>query len=238
MYCGKCGMENQDGAKFCKGCGAKLGRAEQVLADEDTQTFFLEQGETYMNYQTAEPQGEMRQEQGDWQGQSVQREQGAWQGQNMQQEQGAWQGQNMQQEQSAWQGQNVQQEQSMQQNQNAWQGQNVQQNQNTWQEQNEQQRRDMLLDNLLKKTANEQQKSIIPSGYEPIGMWGYFGYSLLFSIPLIGLIMQLIYAFGGTSNINLRNFARAQFCVVILWAIVILIFFMPVISSLMSYIRL
>ncbi len=183
MYCGKCGMENQDGAKFCKGCGVKLGRAEQVLADDDAQTSFLEQGEGYVNYQAAELQG------------------------------------NTPQEQDVWQGQSAQQEQGMQQNQNTWQGQNVQQNQNAWQGQ------------------NTQQGQNIPYGYEPIGMWGYFGYSLLFSIPLIGLIMQLIYAFGGTSNINLRNFARAQFCVVILWVVVILIFLMPVISSFLSHIR-
>ncbi len=207
MYCGKCGMENQDGAKFCKGCGVKLGRAEQVLADDDAQTSFLEQGEGYVNYQAAELQGELPQEQS------------VWQGQNTPQEQDAWQGQSAQQEQGAWQEQNVRQEQSVQQNQNAWQGQNVQQNQNAWQGQ------------------GAQQGQNIPYGYEPIGMWGYFGYSLLFSIPLIGLIMQLIYAFGGTSNINLRNFARAQFCVVILWVVVILIFLMPVISSFLSYIR-
>lgn len=201
MYCGKCGTENQDGAKFCKGCGATLGRAAQASASGEEQTIYLGQDGASVNYQAGELQGE------------VQEGQDAWQGQ------GTWQGQTVQQEQSVWQGQNMQQD------------------QNAWQEQNEQQRRDMLLDNLLKKAATESREPIIPSGYEPIGMWGYFGYSLLFSIPLVGLIMQLIFAFGGTSNINLRNFARAQFCVVILWSAVVLIFLMPVISSFMSYMR-
>ncbi len=48
--------------------------------------------------------------------------------------------------------------------------------------------------------------------YNPIGMWGYFGYSILFIIPLVGFICALIFAFGGTRNINLRNFARSLFC--------------------------
>ena len=30
----------------------------------------------------------------------------------------------------------------------------------------------------------------LPSQYRPIGAWGYFGYSLLFSIPLVGFICQ------------------------------------------------
>ena len=93
MYCGKCGMENQDGAKFCKGCGVKLGRAEQVLADDDAQTSFLEQGEGYVNYQAAELQGELPQEQSVWQGQNTPQEQDVWQGQSAQQEQGMQQNQ-------------------------------------------------------------------------------------------------------------------------------------------------
>ena len=52
----------------------------------------------------------------------------------------------------------------------------------------------------------------IPEEYKPIGMWGYFGLNILFSIPLIGLIFILIFSFGGTKNKNLCNFARSFFC--------------------------
>ena len=52
--------------------------------------------------------------------------------------------------------------------------------------------------------------------YTPIGMWGYFGYNLLFNIPIIGFIMLLIFSFGGTRNINLRNFARSWFCIILI----------------------
>ena len=50
---------------------------------------------------------------------------------------------------------------------------------------------------------------LIPDEYKPISMWGYFGYELLFSIPLVGFIVLLVFSFGGTQNENLKNFARS-----------------------------
>ena len=51
----------------------------------------------------------------------------------------------------------------------------------------------------------------IPAEYKPISVWGYFGYSLLFSIPVVGFIMLFIFAIG-SKNINKRNYARSYFC--------------------------
>ena len=65
----------------------------------------------------------------------------------------------------------------------------------------------------------------IPNEYKPISAWGYFGYNILFSIPIIGFIVLLVYAFGGTRNINLRNFARSYFCLFIIAMIIFIIFF-------------
>ena len=45
----------------------------------------------------------------------------------------------------------------------------------------------------------------IPEEYKPISMWGYLGYQLLFSIPLIGFILLVVFSLGGTKNINLKN---------------------------------
>lgn len=61
---------------------------------------------------------------------------------------------------------------------------------------------------------------VIPDEYRPIGMWGYFGYTFLFAIPLIGWIFCVYFALAG-SNYNLRNFARSQFCYLIIYIIVI-----------------
>lgn len=69
--------------------------------------------------------------------------------------------------------------------------------------------------------TNEPQN--IPEEYRPISMWGYFGYELLFSIPCIGFILLIVFALGGTKNINLRNFARSYFCYMILMIIFIII---------------
>jgi uncharacterized integral membrane protein len=63
----------------------------------------------------------------------------------------------------------------------------------------------------------------VPEEYRPISMWGYFGYEILFSIPCVGLILLLVFAFGGTRNVNLKNFARSYFCYLILAAILVLI---------------
>lgn len=63
----------------------------------------------------------------------------------------------------------------------------------------------------------------VPKEYKPISAWGYFGYELLFSIPLVGFIMLCVFALGGTSNINLKNFARSYFCAFLLVFIICLI---------------
>ena len=58
---------------------------------------------------------------------------------------------------------------------------------------------------------------------KPISMWGYFGYELLFAIPLVGFILILVFSFWGTRNKNLKNFARSFFCVWILVVVLITI---------------
>lgn len=68
------------------------------------------------------------------------------------------------------------------------------------------------------------EKNNIPMEYQPISMWGYFGYEILFAIPCIGWILLLVFAFGGTRNINVRNFARSYFCLLIIVAVLFGIF--------------
>ena len=68
------------------------------------------------------------------------------------------------------------------------------------------------------------ERNNIPMEYQPISMWGYFGYEILFAIPCIGWILLLVFAFGGTRNINVRNFARSYFCLLIIVAVLFGIF--------------
>lgn len=60
----------------------------------------------------------------------------------------------------------------------------------------------------------------VKAEYKPISAWGYVGYQLLFSIPLIGFIFLLVFALGGTNNINVRNYARSFFCVFLIGLVI------------------
>lgn len=68
------------------------------------------------------------------------------------------------------------------------------------------------------------QPKHVPAAYQPIGMWGYFGYDILFMIPIIGWIFNIVFALGGTGNVNLKYYARSKFCLTVLSLIVVLTF--------------
>ncbi len=55
----------------------------------------------------------------------------------------------------------------------------------------------------------------LPPKYRPMGAWSYFGYTILFGIPLIGLICLIVFSLSD-NNINRRSFARSFFCVLII----------------------
>ena len=61
-----------------------------------------------------------------------------------------------------------------------------------------------------------------PEEYRPISMWGYFGYEILFSIPVVGFILLIVFAITA-KNQNVKNFARSYFCFLILAVIIIAI---------------
>jgi len=61
----------------------------------------------------------------------------------------------------------------------------------------------------------------VPEKYRPISMWGYFGLQILFSIPVIGFIFLVVFALGGTKNVNKKNFARSYFCFIIIFVIIL-----------------
>lgn len=62
--------------------------------------------------------------------------------------------------------------------------------------------------------------------YTPLKMWSYFGWELLFMLPLVGFILKIVFSFGGTKNINLRNYARSKFCVSIILVGIIVFFYL------------
>ena len=46
--------------------------------------------------------------------------------------------------------------------------------------------------------------------------WGYVGYSLLFAVPILGLIMMLVYGFGDGHSQNLKNYARGNLYIILI----------------------
>ncbi len=54
----------------------------------------------------------------------------------------------------------------------------------------------------------------------PMSVIGYLLTMLAFSIPIVGLVLAFLWAFGQNASLNRRNFARAQ---IIVWALILLI---------------
>lgn len=82
-------------------------------------------------------------------------------------------------------------------------------------------RREQSRPSSVAKVAAPAASSSAPSSGEwaPISMWGYFGFEILYAIPVIGIIWLLVNAIGA-KNRNVKNFARSYFCFLIVAVIV------------------
>ena len=63
---------------------------------------------------------------------------------------------------------------------------------------------------------------VVPEENRPLSPWAYFGYGFLFSIPVIGFILLIVFSFAG-KNVNRKNFARSYWCWLILAVAIVLI---------------
>lgn len=59
-----------------------------------------------------------------------------------------------------------------------------------------------------------------PDEYEPLSPWSYFGHSILYSIPVLGIIVLIIQSIGA-QNVNLRSYARSFWCGYVILAILV-----------------
>lgn len=66
----------------------------------------------------------------------------------------------------------------------------------------------------------ENQNLNIPEQYRPISAWGYFGYNILFALPIVGFILLIVFSFSN-ENINRRNYARSYFCMLAIMLIIV-----------------
>lgn len=74
----------------------------------------------------------------------------------------------------------------------------------------------------------------LPEEYKPLSPWTYFLLNIVYAIPLIGFIVLIVMALGGTDNINKRNYARSFFCSLLVSAILILIFSSSILAIIQS----
>ena len=75
--------------------------------------------------------------------------------------------------------------------------------------------------NLTVSHAPVSGANSIPANYKPLGPWAYLGYSILFAIPFLGLILLIVFSFNG-SNVNRRNFARSYWCALLVFVILMI----------------
>ena len=59
--------------------------------------------------------------------------------------------------------------------------------------------------------------------FRPLSPWGYIGYSILFSLPLVGFILMIVFACSD-ENINRRNYARSMLIGYVIAVVIALIF--------------
>ena len=60
------------------------------------------------------------------------------------------------------------------------------------------------------------------SVYRPLSPWAYFGYSILFNIPVIGFILLIVFSLDST-NINRRNYARSYWCWLVIFIVLVVV---------------
>lgn len=61
-----------------------------------------------------------------------------------------------------------------------------------------------------KKNINTSEQ-LLPKSYRPLSAWNYFWRSVLYAIPVIGLIFLLVHAFASKSRHG-KSYARSYFC--------------------------
>ena len=80
---------------------------------------------------------------------------------------------------------------------------------------------------VRQQTIVVQQREItqeeLPERFRPLSAWAYFGYALLFAIPVVGFIFLIVFSCSG-KNVNRRSFARSYWCALLLCLIAFIVF--------------
>lgn len=69
---------------------------------------------------------------------------------------------------------------------------------------------------------DEELDELEEKRYKVVSPWKYAWYTILFSIPYVGLIFLISFAFS-EKNIHRRNYARSFFCILIIALVIVLL---------------
>jgi predicted nucleic acid-binding Zn ribbon protein len=89
-------------------------------------------------------------------------------------------------------------------------------------------------------TITEEAKPRRGSKYAPISTFGYIGWMILMSIPILGWIIAGIFAFGKNGSVNRRSLARAMLIFIRIFIIITvasLIIYWSVLVELSKYVK-
>ena len=72
--------------------------------------------------------------------------------------------------------------------------------------------------------AKSARASSVPAASSDlvVGSWAYVGSILLLGLPVVGLLIAIIWAAGAAPNRNLRNLARANLLLLLIWTVLLL----------------
>lgn len=69
------------------------------------------------------------------------------------------------------------------------------------------------------------------SPYEVLSSWGFVGSMLLMAIPFVGIIITIVWASGGTVNLNRRNLARGYLILMAIGVVLYVLFAVILVSA-------
>lgn len=84
---------------------------------------------------------------------------------------------------------------------------------------------------------NQINQYNLPEKYKPVSSWGYIGYNILFSLPIVGFILAIVFAVSD-KKINRRNYARAQIIIFlfgIIFAVIIYFLVRETVAKVIQY---
>jgi hypothetical protein len=76
-----------------------------------------------------------------------------------------------------------------------------------------------------------------PEKTEPLPVWKYIGIFLLRAIPIVGIVMIFVWAFGSSCNRNTKNYARAVLITFVIFLVLSLVGYLTIWPSVQEIIN-